>query len=94
MRYNALRPLQRTATRSDTGDAAGALKAYKRCIEIDPANSAAKGELQRLELDQVIFLGVTATRCNALLLCIHVCVGSHTHTSHCNTLQRGTATQP
>jgi len=79
MRYNALRPLQRTATRSDTGDAAGALKAYKRCIEIDPANSAAKGELQRLELDQVIFW-VSRQHAATHCYCAYMSVLGHTHT--------------
>ena len=30
-------------------DVEGALKAYKRCVELDPTNSAAKSEIQRLE---------------------------------------------
>jgi len=34
------------------GDADGAIKAYKRCLDLDPANAAATGELQRLQHDQ------------------------------------------
>ena len=43
-------------------DVEGALKAYKRCIELDPSNSAAKIEIQRLETLQASSSAAQASR--------------------------------